>query len=147
VGVRIRVRIESTSTGRSATTSALVNTGFESRRPTLRLPMGLARELGLGEDELREAEIVEFVVGDGRLAHFSLLRDAFRVSVITEDRVEGPVLADAIVLGGPGELTLSDALIQLLKVVPVLPHDGLWRFVDEPPDRLRTSVRRHIWGL
>ncbi|RLI08031.1 hypothetical protein DRO32_02940 [Candidatus Bathyarchaeota archaeon] len=147
MGVRIRVRVESTSTGRSATTSALVSTGFESGRPTLRLPMGLAREIGLSEEDLGEAETAEFVVGDGRLAHFALLRDAFRVSVITEDRVEGPVLADAIVLGGPGELVLSDALIQLLKVVPVLPHDGLWRFVDEPPDRPRISVRRRIWGL
>ena len=66
---------------------------------------------------------------------------------MAEDRVEGPVLADAIVLERAGELVLSDALIQLLKVVPVLPRDGLWRFVDEPPDRLRRSVERQIWRL
>ena len=147
MGVRIRVRVEHVATGRSAITSALINTGFEAERPTVRLPMGLAQELGLGEEDIRRAGVANFLVGDGRVASFPLLRDAIRISVITEDRVEGPVLADAIVLERAGELVLSDALIQLLKIVPVLPRDGLWRFVDEPTDRLRRSVERQIWRL
>ena len=80
MGVRIRVRVEHVATGRSVTTSALVNTGFEARRPTVRLPVGLARELGLSEEDIRGAETAEFIVGDGRVASFTLLRDALRIS-------------------------------------------------------------------
>ena len=143
--VRVKARVEYIATGRSTITSALVNTGFGTRRPTVRLPLGLAQELGLGEEDIRGAEAVEFIVGDGRVAFFPLLRDAVRISVVTEDRVEGPVIADAIVLEQPGELVLSDTLTQLLKVVPVLPGDGLWCFLDERPERLRRSAERQVW--
>ena len=145
MGVRVKVKVEHVSTGRSVVTSALVNTGFEARRPTVRMPVGLARELGVTDEDLRTAEEAVFIVGDGRAVHFTVLRDAFRISVEAEDRIEGPVLADALILYGSGELVLNDTLTQLLKIVPAMPRDGLWRFSDEPPDRLRESTERRVW--
>ncbi len=59
------------------------------------------------------------------------------VTVIPEDREVGPVVATAVISKLIDEILISDMLASELKIAIEDPARGLWRFSDEPLDKLR----------
>jgi len=52
------------------------------------------------------------VTGDGKVVEFIKYRNSIRVYVLAEDRVEGPILASAIVSSGSKHILLNDKLFR-----------------------------------
>ena len=162
--VRVRVRLKARSSGSTVETVALANSGgdrhtsreyrilvntvntVETAIPAssgdrhLVIPAPLADELGLDMADAVE-ELYEMASGIARVMR---VPGALEISVITDDREEGPIVADAIVMDSH-EVLLSDQAISALRIDFVDAAGGLWRFRDEPADRLRESLRPEIW--
>ena len=138
--VRVRVRLKARLSGSTVETVALANSGYEAPSPELVIPAPLADELGLDMTDAVE-ELYEMASGIARVVR---VPGALEISVITDDREEGPIVADAVVMDSR-EVLLSDQAISALRIDIVDAAGGLWRFRDEPADRLRESPRPEIW--
>ena len=97
----------------------------------------LAERLGLRPQEAAR----DFYMTAGGPVEVLRLPEAIEIAVLTGDREEGPVLADAIVME-VDEVLLGDKVLGALKLDLVDPARGLWRFRDEPPDVLRRSAEQ-----
>lgn len=80
------MRIESGK--RKVETSALVSSGFESGVPLAALPLRLAEKLGFRAKGLEEES---YLGPRGVAIIFYPIRKKLRISVVTKDRMEGPV--------------------------------------------------------
>jgi len=136
----VKVRLKARSSGLTVETVALANSGYEAPSPELVIPTPLADELGLDMTDAVE-ELYEMASGITRVMR---VPGALEISVITDDREEGPVLVDAIIMDSR-EVLLSDQAISALKIDIVDAAGGLWRFRDEPADKLRRSPRPEVW--
>lgn len=124
--------------------SAKVNTGFTAPvAAELAIPERLAERLGLWPNLPPGAYACE-VPAAGGPASAHVCPEACRVEVVTDDRVQGPVDVDVLILHQRRDVLISDALAEALLIVIVKPATGLWRFVDEP-DRLRPSAPPQLW--
>jgi len=92
--VRVRVRLKARLSGSTVETIALANSGYEAPSPELVIPAPLADELSLNMADAVE-ELYEMASGIARVMR---VPNALEISVITDDREEGPVIADAIVM-------------------------------------------------
>ncbi|KPV62264.1 MAG: hypothetical protein AOA65_1961 [Candidatus Bathyarchaeota archaeon BA1] len=91
--VRVRVRLKPVK-GRlhaSIETAAIANAGYESDVPEVVIPELLAERLGLFP-ELPSGTRIEAYQTAGGEVRVHYIPDALETSVLTEDRVEGPVL-------------------------------------------------------
>ena len=132
------MRIESKK--RKVETSALVNSGFESDVPLTVLPSRLAEKLGFRAEGLEE----EGYLGPGGVAIiFYPLREKLRISVLTGDKIGGPVSTEASISLGEKEVMLSDAVSSELKISILDLKRGVWRFSDE--EISRESVKKEEW--
>ena len=118
---------------------AVVNTGFRSESLDVSIPLGLAEELGLWPPPSGSFQ-VEALTAGGR-ALLNMAPRALEVKVIVEDRSTRAVLANALINPYDNEILLSDALTEELGVQLLFPRRGLWRLVDDPPGKLRESVK------
>lgn len=138
--VRVKLRIRLTSSGREVVTSAVANAGFESDEPEVIVPTRVARELGVYPVLPANATVDRYVVAGGRVVRvYRLPKELTNVSVVTEDREVGPVSVVLTIMPGEEDVLLSDKAIDLLGIVLVKPGQGLWKFIDDPPDKLRKS--------
>ncbi|MCE4613739.1 MAG: retroviral-like aspartic protease family protein [Desulfurococcales archaeon] len=128
MAVRVRLRIKSLETGRSVETPALVNSGFEAESPQVLLPQSLARRLGLWPPP-PDARLVEVGTAGGPVRNY-MVPGAVEVSVVTPDRVRGPVRSDVMISNLEYEVLISDQLGSALGIV-ILDLRGKWRFSDE----------------
>ncbi len=136
MGVRVRVAIRHGSS--TVTTTALVNSGYESEEAEVHIPLALARRLGLSLERLRAEryravghEVSAYVLG------------RVEVRVITEDRQSEWVRARAVSVPGEMEVLLGDAIIEELGIEIVKPRSGLWRFAGE--EGVRGSEEPEYW--
>ena len=136
MAIRVRVRLE--ASGGSVEAVALVNSGYESARPEILVPEGIAARLGVGGAE--GAEVREYVLADGSTSRLTRYRSAVRVYVLAEDRVVGPVTADLVVARAADEPLISDKLADALMISAVAIGEGLWCFRDELGRRVRRSL-------
>jgi len=141
--IRVRVRIRS-RTGRSIETAAIANSGYGSMEPEAIIPLPLAERL-VDPQVLRGAGSRDYTLAGGLLERFHVIPRELEVSVVTGDRVEGPVIADMIISSGEDEVIISDKLIESLKIALERPATGLWRFHDEPLLNVRSSVKPERW--
>lgn len=138
MAIRLKLRLE--SGGRSVEVVALVNSGYETARPELLVPEGVASELGLYPRLPAGAEVREYMLADGSRSKLVRLRGAVRVSAVTEDRVVGPVEADLVIAEGAEEPLISDKLSDALQIAAIAIGEGLWCFRDELGKRIRRSL-------
>ena len=136
MGVRVKIHIRRNN--REETTSALVNSGYESDRPEIHIPLALAKKLGFRLEELRGetykvvgAEVTTYTLGE------------VEVRVLVSDKVSSWVKAFAVMVPGEYEVLLSDTLIELLEIEIIKPRSGLWRFKGERKNR--TSEEPKYW--
>ncbi len=137
MAVRLRVRLE--REGRSVETVALVNSGYEARGPEILVPAHIARELGTYPQLPPGSEVMEYVLADGSRSKMIRVKGAVRVSLVAEDRVEGPVTADLVIAEGAEEALISDKLADELGIAIIAVGEGLWCFRDELGRRVRRS--------
>jgi hypothetical protein len=142
LAVRVRLRIRAKN-GEETRTSALVNSGFETEKPQLLIPLRLAREIGLWPPP-PDSRIEEFETAGGPTRNY-VIRDALEVSVETEDRDVGPVTCDAVISNLEFEVLINDKLGGELKIVLLDLGRGKWKFSDDPWDRMRDSSPPQFW--
>ena len=138
--MRIKLKVKSLKSSRDVLTSALVNSGFEAETPQLLIPRRLAADLGLWPPP-EEAVLVEVGTAGGPVRNYLIPR-CIEVSAVTEDRVVGPIVADAMISSYEYEVLISDILGSELGVV-ILDLRGKWRFKDE--ERVRVSEPPQYW--
>ncbi len=142
MALRIKIKVEVGA--KLVETRALVNTGFETDEPQLLVPN---RFLSINEInlDLREAgRPVEYGTAGGPISMY-VLQDACSISVIEPDRTKGLVKADLVVSPVEREVIISDTLADSLEIVILSPGRGCWKFVDDPPEKTRTSYAPQIW--
>lgn len=140
--VRVKVKLTLVDGTSTIETAAVANAGYESQVPEIVLPKPLAVRLGLSLRRVRSA--VRMVAG-GKPITVRHAPRSIRATILSGDREEGPVVADAVVIAGEDEVLLSDKLMTGLRLVPEDPGEGLWRFRDESPERLRKSAQPRYW--
>ncbi|MGC8850323.1 MAG: hypothetical protein ACP5QI_07610 [Candidatus Bathyarchaeia archaeon] len=140
--VLVRLRIK-TKYGREATVPAIANAGFESDQPEVMVPREVATSLGLRPRLLStEATAEEYRGASGRRFKAYVLKYGFaKAWVITEDREVGPTDIVLSVAYGERDVLMSDRAIDALNLVLLKPGAGIWKFSDDPPEKLRESVK------
>jgi len=144
--VRIRVRIKFKDFDKVIETSAKANAGYESIEPEIIIPYKILEILQIPENYIKEKGVDrEYIVADGRVITFKVIPKGVDVWVITEDRIVGPVTSNLVISKGRREVLLSDKLLRDLKIALEDPGEGIWRFRDEPLNKLRKSVEPEYW--
>ena len=144
MALRVKLRIKVKNSDRAIETSALANSGFETEKPQLLIPIRLARELGLWPPP-PYAELIELGTAGGPVRNY-VIRDILEVSVITEDRIVGPITCDALISHLEHEVLINDKLGEELKIVILAMGSGKWRFSDDPPDVIRKTEAPQYWA-
>ena len=135
----MKLFVESRLTKRSRVVTAVVNTGFRSSGPDLSIPLDLAQELGLYPPPDGSFSIEARTAGG--IVHLYAVPRALLVKVVVEDRETPSVEANALVNPLDDEVLVSDHLAEDLGIQILYPRRGLWRFVDDDPNKVRESVK------
>ncbi len=143
LAVRVNLKLRTKTAGKVVRTSALVNSGFETEKPQLLIPIKLAREIELWPPP-PEAQIEEFGTAGGPTRNY-VVRDALEASVEAEDRSVGPVTCDAVISNLEFEVLINDKLGGELGIVLLDLARGKWRFSDDPSDKARDSTPPQYW--
>ena len=139
MGIRVKIRILA---GRaSATTSALLNSGFESDAPDLCVPLKLAKALGLWPPP---AFISEEVDTAGGTTSIYVLDVESRVQLLVGEEVRRDIPCNLLVDPHIDEALLCDYLIDELGIVPLSFRKGTWRHVDDPPGGCQKERRAAV---
>jgi len=139
--VRVRVRLERED--KQVEAVALASAGFESDEPEIIVPVEVARELNLYPRLPGGAIIDRYRGAGGRTFRvYRLSIGIVRAYVVAEDRLAGPVSIALTIVPGEDEAILSDQALDSFGIVLVRPGKGLWRFIDDPADKIRESVPR-----
>jgi len=141
LAVRIRVRLRILD--KEITTTALVNTGFETDEPQILVPDRLLIANGVDLSRLH-GTTMEYGTAGGTIVMF-VARRACRVALVEPDRVVGDVVADLVVSPVEREVLISDALGEELGIVILSLKRGLWRFEDDPQGRIREPYPPQPW--
>ncbi|MBS7618786.1 hypothetical protein KEJ25_09370 [Candidatus Bathyarchaeota archaeon] len=133
MAVRVKVKVV-LNDGRALETVALVNTGFETPRPQLLLPVKAAQELGIWPDLPSDASVEIYDTAGGPTRVY-VLPHASKVSVLTSDGESGKVLSDIVISHVEVEALIGDKLAEELSLVIEAPGRGLWRFRNEKVEK------------
>ena len=136
--LRLRVRLERIDKSLFTDIVGIANSGFVGAEPEILIPTYIAKELKL--DEIKEPEAHVKITGDGREVTLMKYRNTVNVYVLTEDRIEGPVLCSALVSPRGRYILLNDKLLGKLKIVLLDFSEGTWCFRDELGRRVRRSL-------
>jgi len=142
LAVRVRLRVRARG-GKEVEASALVNSGFETEKPQLLIPLRLAKEVGLWPPP-PDAQIEVFETAGGPTRNY-VVREALEVLVEAEDRRVGPVVCDAVISNLEFEVLINDKLGGELGIVLLDLARGKWRFADDPWDKVRDSAPPQFW--
>ena len=141
MGIRVRVRL--VVGGKAVETSALVNSGFESDRPDICVPLSLAKSLGLWPPP-SEVESEETATAGGEVTLYVLGVQA-RAQLLVGGDVKSSIPCTLVVNPYIEEVLLSDYVIDELGIVAVSFRRGLWRHARDPASTIRESVEPEYW--
>ncbi len=141
VSVEIKVDL---SEGKSLETVALVNTGFETLKPELLLPVKAAEELDLWPNLPNGARVEIYDTAGGPMRAY-IIPDVARVSISVEDRESESPSSDIVISHTEVEVLISDKLAGKLRVLIEDPGEGIWRFRDDPSGKMRASRPPRYW--
>lgn len=139
MAIRLKLRIKSLR-GSSEDIIALVNSGYEARRPELLIPAELAKRLNLYPVLPAGSEVIEYILADGSRTRLIRVNNAIEVQVITSDRISNPVRCDVVIAENADEALISDKLADALRIVAIAIGEGLWCFRDELGKVIRRSA-------
>lgn len=142
MAVRVKLRVK---LGDAAFESAaLINTGFETLRPQLLLPVKAAEKLGLWPSLPSEARVEIYDTAGGPTRVY-VMPEVAEIAILVEDRESRKVLSDIVVSHTEVEILISDKLAGELRMVIEDPGEGIWRFKDDSSDKKRTSEAPNYW--
>jgi len=136
--LRLKVRIERIDSGAHIEVIGIANSGFVGAEPEILMPSHIARELEL--HKVQKPKVHVKITGDGREVTLMKYRKSVKVYVLTEDRVEGPVMCSVLTLPTARYVLLNDKLLSKLKVVLLDFGEGIWCFRDELGRKERKSL-------
>ena len=144
MAVRVRLRVRSRTTGRELRVNALVNSGFETFKPQLLVPVRVAELLGLWPLISREYSVRDYMTAGGPTRMY-VLADEAEVSVDVE-YATNPVISDLVISTIEEEVLISDKLAGKLGIVVYDFAEGIWRLKTDPEEVRRKSVERETWS-
>jgi hypothetical protein len=138
LAVRVRVRVKSRSSGKSIVVRVLANGGAESPRPCIVVSEDIAESLGLWPTNNFKVHQVEEASSVGEVY---VIEGAVELELLGEhDESLSRVGADLVVQKGLIEPLITDITIDELGIQVISFSKGLWRFRDDPPDKVRRST-------
>ena len=138
--VAVKLNLKGTK-GLEVVASAIANAGFESDEPEIIIPVKVARGLGLYPRLPAEVAIEEYRgAGGRRFKAYKLKLGIAKARVVADDREAGPVDVSLTIVPGERDVLLSDRAIDAFGLVLIKPGEGLWKFIDDPLDKVRKSV-------
>ncbi len=138
LAVRVRVRVKSRSSGKSIVVRVLANGGAESPRPCIVVSEDIAESLGLWPTNNFKVHQVEEASSVGEVY---VIEGAIELELLGEhDESLSRVVADLVVQKGLIEPLITDITIDELGIQVISFSKGLWRFRDDPPDKVRRST-------
>ena len=136
--VRVRVKIRSKDTGRTVVVRVLVNSGAESERPLVAVTLDVAERLGLWPPVEAQLAEVEQAIG---ISEVYIIPQSVELALIGEGGEKlSEVPADLAVQEGLWEPLITDATIDALGIQVISFKRGLWRHLNDPPDKVRESA-------
>ena len=141
MGVRVRIRIKSRSSGIEVETSALVNSGYEVNEPEILLPRRLAEYLGL---PLRPPR-VRVLIYETPMGLYNLLFVEREVEVHLIDLCRKVDDVNVAIADHEREVLLSDKLSSMLGIQILDIASGIWRHVDDGLNVKRKSTSPEYW--
>jgi hypothetical protein len=134
----VRVRVKSRSSGKSIVVRVLANGGAESPRPCIVVSEDIAESLGLWPTNNFKVHQVEEASSVGEVY---VIEGAVELELLGEyDESLSRVVADLVVQKGLIEPLITDITIDELGIQVISFSKGLWRFRDDPPDKVRRST-------
>lgn len=143
MAVRVKLKIE-TVDHKVLESVALINTGFETEKPELLLPVKAAEKLGLWPSLPPEARVEIYDTAGGPMRVYVIPKKA-KATILTEDREGREVVSDIVISHTEVEILIGDKLAGEMQVVIEDPGEGIWRFKDDPPDKKRVSEKAERW--
>ncbi len=145
--VRVRVKLTLTrgkSVGAAREAVCVANAGYESLKPEMMIPDRLAEVLGLLPElpEGARSKIYRTAAGPIRIC---FVDECIEAKVVAEDRMSELVKCGIAISELEDEVLLSDKLISAFGIAIEDAGEGLWRFRDEPPSKLRRSYPPELW--
>ncbi|OYT40355.1 MAG: hypothetical protein B6U89_02465 [Desulfurococcales archaeon ex4484_58] len=142
MGVRVKIKVNMLN--KEIETIALANSGFETDTPQLLVPKNFLVLNEINLDNLGKPVIMEYDTAGGSIAMYVYPRSC-RVRVVEPDTVSREVIVDLVISPIEREVVMSDALIEELGIILLSPRKGLWRFVNDPVDKIRESYKPTYW--
>jgi hypothetical protein len=142
MGVRVKVRI--VIGGKEIETTALVNSGFETDTPQLLVPHKFILSNNIDLNVLEKPRIQEYDTAGGPII-MHVYPEACTINVVEEDRTSKSVKADLVISPIEKEVLMSDALTEELEIIIMSPRKGLWKFADDPQNKIRQSHKPKYW--
>lgn len=140
MAIRLKLKLKS-SLNEEIETIALINSGYETSKPEILIPSTLAYSLKLYPTLPSGSEVREYVLADGTRTRLIKIPEAVEVSVVTEDRIVGPIKCDVVIAEKAEEPLIGDKLTDALQIVALAIGEGLWCFKDEIGKKTRYSAR------
>ncbi len=116
----------------------LVNGGAHSPEPVLVVDEVIAEELGFtirGKGEAVEASIADSV------RRVYLVRDAIEIRLVDEGKEISKIKAHLVIHPGLEEPLITDTTIDSLGIQVISFSKGLWRHINDPPNKVRRSAK------
>jgi hypothetical protein len=142
MGVRVKIKVVIGS--KAAETVALVNSGFETEVPQLLVPHKFILANKLDLDVLEKPTMTEYDTAGGPIIMYAY-PEACEINIIEEDRASKNIKADLVISTIEKEVLMSDALTEELEIIIISPRKGLWKFTDDPIDKIRQSYKPQYW--
>lgn len=144
--VRVKVNLRSlkgSKIGQVVETSALLNTGYTGSSPEIIIPLKLAERLGLWP---LFKDIVESIYDTaGGPAKFYVIREGVTLKIVEEDYTSRELITDTVISPMEREVLLSDYVIGELGIVILNAYTGIWRFNNDPIEKIRYTKRPELW--
>lgn len=131
--VRLRVKVEN----KTEELIVLANGGAESQEPVLAVDEKTAERLGLWPTN--EAEIFE-VEEASTTTYAYLLPSKVELELLDEDEIVSRIEARLVIEEGLTEPLITDITIDNLGIQILSFSKGLWKHVNDPPEKIRKGV-------
>lgn len=142
MGVRVKIKI--IIGNRTVETIALVNSGFETEGPQLLIPQKFILSNNIDPEQLGKPSINEYDTAGGPIIMYAY-PEACTINVVEEDKISKHVKADLVISPIEKEALMSDSLTEELEIIILSPRKGLWKFADDPINKIRQSHKPQYW--